>query len=250
MSRHTLREKSNRPVSPRTGAGNAMRLTMNAENTKVHASSSRASVSGRSPRNGTACPTLWLIHVSTANTAPPSGSVAYVLDQSRASSRSRADGGAPCWAGRRRAPGVHSSEKHSIANDSRKIAQSSPMNAIDAYITPRPRSAMIMICLRSTRSTSAPAIGPNRTAGSMRAIITPLTANPALAADPTAWSPATVTATNPTQSPSDETLIAASSRENAGWVSRSFERRRTGSAECRDLVGDGSHGPSPPPVPR
>ena len=78
MSCHTLL-RSNRPVSPCTGAGNAMRLTMNAENPKVHASSSRASVSGRSPRNGTHCPTLWLIHVSTANTAPPSGSVAYVL---------------------------------------------------------------------------------------------------------------------------------------------------------------------------
>ena len=81
---------------------------------------------------------------------------------------------------------------------------------------------MIMICLRSTRSTRAPAIGPNRIAGSMRAIITALIANPALAADPDSVVTSEVTATNPTQSPSDETLIAARSRENAGWVSRSF----------------------------
>ena len=38
MSCHTLL-RSNRPVRPCTGAGNAMRLTMNAENPKVHASS-------------------------------------------------------------------------------------------------------------------------------------------------------------------------------------------------------------------
>ena len=36
-------------------------------------------------------------------------------------------------------------------------------------------------------------------------------------------------------------VIAASSRENAGWVRRSFSVADTGPAECRDLVGDGSH---------
>ncbi len=79
-----------------------------------------------------------------------------------------------------------------------------------------------MIRLRSTRSTSAPAIGPNSTAGSMRAVITAPIANPAVATDPESRVTRVVTATNPTQSPSDEIVIAASRRENAGWVSRSF----------------------------
>ncbi len=118
--------------------------------------------------------------------------------------------------------GVHSNDRHSIANDSRKIAHSSPRNAIEAYITARPTSARIMICLRSTRSTSAPANGPNRMAGSMRAVITAPTASPAAAVVPDSRVTSDVTAMNPTQSPSDETVIAASRREKAGWVSRSL----------------------------
>ena len=79
-----------------------------------------------------------------------------------------------------------------------------------------------MICLRFTRSTSAPAIGPNRIAGSILAVITAPIARPAAAVDPETRVTSEVTATNPIQSPSEETDIAASSRENAGWVRRSF----------------------------
>ena len=112
--------------------------------------------------------------------------------------------------------GVHKSEKHSIANEIRKMSQSRPTNAIDPYMTPRAMSATIMICLRSNRSTSTPASGPNRIAGSIRAVITPPTASPFAAALPERLATSDVTATNPTQSPSDDTDIAASSRENAG----------------------------------
>ena len=80
--------------------------------------------------------------------------------------------------------GVHRRERHSIAKDSRKIAHSSCTKAIEAYIMPRPMSAKIMICLRFTRSTSAPAIGPNRIAGSILAVITAPIARPAAAVDP------------------------------------------------------------------
>ena len=96
------------------------------------------------------------------------------------------------------------------------------MKAIDRYMVARPRSATIMIFLRSSRSTSEPAIGPNRNAGSVRAIITPEIASDA---DAAADAPATiaVTAMNPTQSPSEDTDIAASSRANGPWVSRSLK---------------------------
>ena len=119
--------------------------------------------------------------------------------------------------------GIHSSDKHSMTNDSRKIAHSSCRKAIDPYITPRPMSAMTMMCLRLMRSTKIPAKGPNKMAGSVRATITPPTARPA-AFDELGERSATreVTATKPTQSPSDEIDIAASRRENAGSVRRSL----------------------------
>ena len=44
---------------------------------------------------------------------------------------------------------------------------------MSAYRHPRATSEVIMIVLRLTRSTIAPAIGPNRIAGSVRAAITP-----------------------------------------------------------------------------
>jgi hypothetical protein len=92
---------------------------------------------------------------------------------------------------------------------------------IAAYIAPRERSAVIMIRFRSTRSTSAPASGPSRTAGSVRAIIRPATANPAVAVPAARSVTSEVTARNPTQSPSEDTDIAARSRANGGWVIRS-----------------------------
>ena len=89
------------------------------------------------------------------------------------------------------------------------------------YNAPRAMSAAIMIFLRSNRSTSAPANGPKRIAGSILAVMTPPTARP-FVVFPDRLATREVTATNPTQSPSDDTLIAASSRENPGWVRRSL----------------------------
>ena len=69
--------------------------------------------------------------------------------------------------------GVHSSEKHSITNETAKIIQSLPRKGMSAYSAPREMSAVIISVLRLTRSTIAPATGPNRIAGSVRATITP-----------------------------------------------------------------------------
>src|SRR3954453_15183467 len=93
------------------------------------------------------------------------------------------------------------------------------MNAIDRYSVARPRSAAIMSFFRSSRSTNDPAIGPNRNAGSVRASITPEIASDA--EPPPRPCTIAVTATNPTQSPNDDTDIAASSRANGPWVRRS-----------------------------
>ena len=82
-------------------------------------------------------------------------------------------------------------------------------------------SAVIISCLRSTRSTIAPAKGPKRNAGAIRAIITTATEPSAAVCDPASRATSEVTATNPTQSPREETPMAAASREKAGWVSRS-----------------------------
>ena len=84
----------------------------------------------------------------------------------------------------------------------------------------RKTSATIISCLRSSRSTSAPAIGPNRNAGSVRAIITPDTAR--LALPPPSRATIVVTATNPTQSPRDDTVMAANRRANGRCRRRSF----------------------------
>jgi len=56
----------------------------------------------------------------------------------------------------------------------------------------------------------------------MRAVITAATAKDAVATDPASRVTNEVTATNPTQSPREDTVIAASSRENDGWVRRSL----------------------------
>src|SRR4029079_8265818 len=81
-------------------------------------------------------------------------------------------------------------------------------------------SAMIMICLRLNRSTNAPATGPNTNAGNVRATITPDTASAAV--PPPRLATIEVTATKPTQSPNDDTDIAASRRANVRLVSRSL----------------------------
>ncbi len=84
-------------------------------------------------------------------------------------------------------------------------------------------SAAIMIFLRSNRSTSAPANGPKRIAGSILAVITPPMARPAVAGIPDeSVVTSDVTATNPTQSPRDDTVIAANRREKPGFVRRSL----------------------------
>ena len=216
-----MREMSNRPVSPPVFGGNAMRRTMKAENRNVTPSSSSARLCGRPPSHGTRAASPVENAASTAKMPPARGSVPYVLTSPIALAFASCRLGTMFGSDASRA-GVHSSERHSITNESRKIAHSSPRKAMAAYITARPRSARIMICLRSVRSTRAPANGPNNTAGSMRAVITAPTARPAAAVVPDSLVTSEVTAMNPTQSPSDETVIAASSRENAGCVSRSL----------------------------
>ena len=67
----------------------------------------------------------------------------------------------------------------------------------------------------------APANGPKRIAGSILAVMTPPTAKPAVLI-PDKRATSDVTATNPTQSPRDDTVIAANRRENPGCVRRSL----------------------------
>ena len=93
---------------------------------------------------------------------------------------------------------------------------------MSAYSAPRETSAVIIRVFRSKRSTNAPAIGPNSSAGSIRAAITPAIANAPAASPPLAATSA-VTATNPTQSPNELTVCAISSLENAGAVTRSLK---------------------------
>src|SRR6185436_813456 len=117
------------------------------------------------------------------------------------------------------------------------------MKAIDKYRTARPMSAAIMIRLRSSRSTNDPAIGPNRNAGKVRASITPEIASEA-EPPPRPWTIA-VTATKPTQSPNDETDIAARSLANGPWVSRSpnVAGRVPRSAATSSVIEDTRRGP-------
>src|SRR4029450_6305312 len=82
-------------------------------------------------------------------------------------------------------------------------------------------SAVIIRVLRLTRSTIAPAIGPNRIAGSVRASMTPAIAY--APASPPLLGPSAVTATTPPQPPNELTVCAASSLEKAGWVIRSLK---------------------------
>src|SRR5262245_13217936 len=80
-------------------------------------------------------------------------------------------------------------------------------------------SAPIISRRRSRRSTNTPAIGPNRKAGKVRASITPEIAIAAFT--PPILVTSVVTATNPTQSPREDTVIAARSRANGPVRSRS-----------------------------
>jgi len=107
-----------------------------------------------------------------------------------------------------------------MTNERAKIAHRPGMKGIDAYRTPRAMSADTISFRRSNRSVNTPANGPNRTLGERRASITPATARPPLAAVPPSLATSAATATNPTQSPSEETSIAFHSREKEGWVSR------------------------------
>ncbi len=66
----------------------------------------------------------------------------------------------------------------------------------------------------------APARGPNKIAGSIRATITPATAYAPEV--PPRRATSAVTATNPTQSPNELTVCATSSLEKFGWVTRSL----------------------------
>ena len=66
-------------------------------------------------------------------------------------------------------------------------------------------SAVIISVLRLTRSTIAPAIGPNRMAGSIRATMTPAIAY--APASPPLLTTSAVTATKPTQSPNELTSV-------------------------------------------
>src|SRR6266567_1779691 len=119
--------------------------------------------------------------------------------------------------------GVHRSDRHSMTNDTRKISQSLGKNGIDAYRAPRARSADTINLRRSNRSANTPANGPNTTDGSRRASITPATASPPFAAEPPSRATSVATATNPTQSPSEETSMARHRRENEGWTRRSLK---------------------------
>ena len=70
MTSRQMRERSNRSRPRPAGAFRGTPLTITAENANVHASNKSASVCGRLR------PIALLITASTANTAPPSGSVA------------------------------------------------------------------------------------------------------------------------------------------------------------------------------
>ena len=108
-------------------------------------------------------------------------------------------------------------------------------------MAPRPMSATIMIRLRSSRSTSAPANGPNSTAGACGAIITPADRR----APPARWprEPATsaATAENPTQSPERRDGHRRQQPGERRVGQEILERRRPGPAERGDLVGEARH---------
>ena len=214
MSRHT-RERSNFPIARVPDMRIGMRLTMKAENANVPASSSSASVSGL------ARPIHPLTTTRIAKIAPPSGSVrvrAHQADRVRV----------------RELPARHQVRQARVArrapqqrealdeNDSRKMSGSERMNAMDPYITPRAMSAVIMIRLRSKRSTSTPAIGPNRSAGSMRAAMTPADGEPLGGPADQGRHEGRAPPRTPPSPRATRPSCAASSRENAGWVRRSL----------------------------
>src|SRR4029077_4858413 len=96
------------------GAFRGTPLTITAENANVQASNRSARVCGRLR------PIALLITASTAKTAPPSGSVAYVLTSPIEFAFASCRLGTRLGSDASRA-GVQSSEKHSITNDRRKM---------------------------------------------------------------------------------------------------------------------------------
>src|SRR4029077_18135665 len=97
------------------GAFRGTPLTITAENANVHASNKSARVCGRLR------PIALLINASTANTAPPIGSVAQALTSPIEFAFASCRLGTRLGNDASRA-GVQSSEKHSITNDSKKMS--------------------------------------------------------------------------------------------------------------------------------
>src|SRR6266542_4088540 len=95
------------------------------------------------------------------------------------------------------------------------------MNGIDAYSRPRARSAEIISFRRSNLSARTPAKDPKITDGESLASMTPATAR-APSRLPPSRATSAATATNPTQSPREETSMARHRREKEGWVRRSL----------------------------
>ena len=111
-----------REIEPATGrapaAGSGSPLTITAENTNVPASSSSGERLRVRPEERERAWSAVPSPASTANTAPPSGSVAYVLTSPIEFAFASCRRGTRFGSEASRA-GVHSSERHSIANDSR-----------------------------------------------------------------------------------------------------------------------------------
>src|ERR687898_669995 len=210
------RERSSRANEVGASRGIWILLTSKAESPNVNASSHSARNDGLSWKYGNSPEPP----ERNVNTRAPSGSVAYVVIRPSELALASWRRGTRFGSDASRA-GVHSNEKHSITKETPKIAQSGPRNGMRPYRAPRATSAVIITVLRLTRSTIAPAIGPNTIAGSVRATITPAIAY--APASPPLLTTSAVTATNPTQSPNELTVCAASSLEKAGWVMRSLK---------------------------
>ncbi len=162
------RERSSLANDVGAGRGIWIRLTSNADSPNVNASSHSARNAGLSSKYGNSPEPP----DRNVNTRAPSGSVAYVVIRPSELAFASWRRGTRFGSDASRA-GVHSNEKHSITKETPKIIHSGPRKGMSAYSDPRAMSAVIISVLRLTRSTIAPAIGPNRIAGSVRATITP-----------------------------------------------------------------------------
>ena len=85
-------------------------------------------------------------------------------------------------------------------------------------------------------------MGPNKMAGSIRAIITALIAKPAFAAEPESGRDEGGHGDEPHPVPQRGDAHRREQARERRVGEQILQGRRTGSAECRDLVGDGSHG--------